>query len=202
MSSTGSISCWIDEVKNGDDQAAHALWDRCFPVLVEVARRKLRTIPRTAFDEEDVALSALDSFFCAAAKGRFPNLADRESLWRLLSRITQRKAIDRLRHHLTQKDGRGKVICATDCYAELEAINLAVGQASDKASSEVFANMLIDDCLNALNTLEDPQLRNLAYAKMEGHTNEEIANQLQCSVRTIERRLHLIRKKWQRELLE
>jgi DNA-binding NarL/FixJ family response regulator len=39
--------------------------------------------------------------------------------------------------------------------------------------------------------LRNPRLR-------EGYTNEEIAEQLGCPLRTVERRLHLIRKKWQR----
>ena len=202
MSSAGSISCWIDEIKEGNDQAAHALWDRCFPVLVNIARQKLRAIPRTAVDEEDVALSALDSFFRAAAKGRFPDLADRESLWRLLSRITQRKAIDLIRRHFTQKDGQGKVFCETDCNTELEAHSQVVGHASDETVTGQFAVMLIDDCHQALARLEDPELQDLALAKMKGYTNEETARQRGCSVRTVERRLHLIRKKWERELQE
>jgi DNA-directed RNA polymerase specialized sigma24 family protein len=39
----------------------------------------------------------------------------------------------------------------------------------------------------------------LATAKLEGYTNDEIAEQLGCSQRTVERRLHLIRKKWEQE---
>ena len=48
--------------------------------------------------------------------------------------------------------------------------------------------------------LADADLRALAIAKMEGYTNQEIAERLDCSLRTVERRLHLIRKKWGREL--
>jgi DNA-directed RNA polymerase specialized sigma24 family protein len=196
MSSAGSISCWIDEIKQGDDQAAHALWDRCFPVLVNIARQKLRAIPRTAVDEEDVALSALDNFFRAVAKGRYPDLADREGLWRLLSRITQRKAIDLIRRHFTQKDGQGKVSCETDCNVELDAHGHGVGHFLDEAATEQVAAMLIDDCHQALAGLEDPELQDLALAKMEGYTNEEIAARQKCALRTVERRLQLIRKIW------
>ncbi len=46
------------------------------------------------------------------------------------------------------------------------------------------------------------QLRELAGAKLEGHSNAELAVRFQCSERTIERRLHLIREKCQQELLE
>ena len=33
-------------------------------------------------DEEDVAASVMESLFFGAEQGRFPNLADRDELWR------------------------------------------------------------------------------------------------------------------------
>ncbi len=97
MSSDDSVSRWIDEVKKGNHAAAEALWERYFPRLVRFARGRLRGLPRRAADEEDVALSALDSFCRAAEHGRFPNLADRDGLWRLLLQMTARKAADVVR---------------------------------------------------------------------------------------------------------
>ena len=85
MSSDDSFSRWIDEVKQGNSSAAERIWAQCFPQLVLFARDRLRGLPRRAADEEDVALSAMDSFFRAAERGRFPDLADRDGLWRLLT---------------------------------------------------------------------------------------------------------------------
>jgi hypothetical protein len=45
-------------------------------------------------DEEDVALSAFDSFCRAAEQGRFPRLGGRDDLWALLVLTTVRKAAD------------------------------------------------------------------------------------------------------------
>ena len=45
------------------------------------------------------------------------------------------------------------------------------------------------------------QLQDLAGAKLEGYSNAEIAKRFECSERTIERRLHLIREKLQQELI-
>ncbi len=42
----------------------------------------------------------------------------------------------------------------------------------------------------------DEATRQLAILKMEGYTNKEAANRLNCSQTTIERRLRLIRKTW------
>ena len=44
-----------------------------------------------------------------------------------------------------------------------------------------------------------PPLREVAVRKMEGCTNAELAEQFDCSKRTIERGLYLIRKKWKEE---
>ncbi len=45
-------------------------------------REHLRAVPCRAADEEDVVASVMESLFCAAEKGRVPNLADRHDLWR------------------------------------------------------------------------------------------------------------------------
>src|SRR5262245_30927846 len=42
-------------------------------------------------DEEDVVISALNSFFAGVEGERYPELNSREDLWRLLSTITKRK---------------------------------------------------------------------------------------------------------------
>ena len=51
-----------------------------------------------------------------------------------------------------------------------------------------------------LNSLKDEQLRRIALAKMEGYGNEEIAESLGTSLRTVERRLATIRQTWEETL--
>jgi DNA-directed RNA polymerase specialized sigma24 family protein len=62
-----------------------------------------------------------------------------------------------------------------------------------------FAAMMAEECRRLLEGLDNADQETLAVAKMEGYTNEEIAKRLACSVRTVERQLRLIRKKWQEE---
>jgi hypothetical protein len=78
----GSVTHWLAHLKAGDPAAAKALWDGYFARLVELARTRLRAGARAAADEEDVALSAFDSFYRGAGEGRFPRLDDRDDLWR------------------------------------------------------------------------------------------------------------------------
>ena len=63
-----------------------------FSKLVHFARRKLEGMPRRSDDEEDVALGAMNSFFQGMQDRRFPSVANRDDLWKLLLTITARKA--------------------------------------------------------------------------------------------------------------
>jgi RNA polymerase sigma factor (sigma-70 family) len=193
----GSISCWLEGVRRGDSLAADALWKRCFPQLVRFAREKLRRVPRRVADEEDVALSAMDSFYRAAQRGRFEDLADRNDLLRVLLRMTARKAVDLIRHETSQRRGQGHVRGAW----ALDNFDSACGKhplADDECTPEVAA-MIAEEVGRLISLLPDPELRSIALAKMEDHTNEEIAERFQCSRRTVERRLRLIRMVWERE---
>ena len=103
MSMPGSVTHWVGQLKAGERDAAQQLWEAYFRRLVGLARKKLQGAKVRTADEEDVALSAFDSFCRGAEHGRFPQLGDRNDLWRLLVVITGRKAID-----LIQKEGRQK----------------------------------------------------------------------------------------------
>src|SRR4051794_16213307 len=109
-SGDGSITRCIGLLKQGDRDAAQALWQRYIHRLVALARARLRGIPRRAADEEDIALSAFDSFCRRAERGQFARLEDRDDLWQLLVVITERKAIDLMRREGRQSRGQGKVL--------------------------------------------------------------------------------------------
>ena len=98
MSPDGSITRLIGLLKEGDRAAAQPLWEAYFGRLVGLARARLRHTARKAADEEDVVLSAFDSFFRRAERGQFPRLHDRNDLWQLLFVLTVRKAITLARH--------------------------------------------------------------------------------------------------------
>ncbi|MBI1915085.1 MAG: hypothetical protein HYS12_10160 [Planctomycetes bacterium] len=80
MSSAGDVTRWLQQLKAGDHDAVQPLWERYFRRLVGLARDRLRKLPRRTADEEDVALSAFDSFCRRAEEGRFPRLDDRDGL--------------------------------------------------------------------------------------------------------------------------
>jgi DNA-directed RNA polymerase specialized sigma24 family protein len=190
----GSVTRWISALKEGDQAAAQGLWEAYFRRLVGLARARLRDAPRRIADEEDVALSAFDSFFRGARAGRFPRLDDRNDLWQILVLITVRKAIDLRNYEGRPSRGSGKARSLSELTGEgLEAI---VG---DEPTPELAAQ-LTEEYQRLMERLDDPTLRGVATCKLEGYTDEETAARLGCVTRTVERKLARIRGIWANEL--
>ncbi len=47
-----------------------------------------------------------------------------------------------------------------------------------------------------LEALDDPELRQIALWRLEGYTNREISDRLDCTERSVERRMERIRSEW------
>jgi DNA-directed RNA polymerase specialized sigma24 family protein len=193
-SASGSVTHWIGRLKAGDAAAAQALWQGYYVRLVALARHKLRGAPRVVSDEEDVALSAFDSFCRAAGQGRFPRLDDRNDLWHLLVLLTARKAANLRKHARAQKRGGGRVRKVEPTHADESDI---LAELVGCEPSPQFAAEVAEECRRLLDALNDDPLRSIAVAKMEGYTNEEIADRLGVSLPTIERKLQRIRRIWE-----
>jgi DNA-directed RNA polymerase specialized sigma24 family protein len=188
------VTQWISALKQGDQAAAQGLWEAYFRRLVGLARARLRDAPRRIADEEDVALSAFDSFCRGVQAGRFPRLDDRHDLWQILVLITVRKAINLRNYEARRSRGMGKTESLTDLTPEgFEAIG------GDGPTPELAAQFA-EEYQRLMEQLGDPGLQRVATFKLEGYTNEEIAARLGCVVSTVERKLARIRKVWAREM--
>ncbi len=198
MSEPGSVSEWIEELRAGESGAATHLWNRFYANLLRIARRRLNSSSRRVSDEEDLVSAAFESFFARMRKGQFPNLRGRAELWALLVTMTDRKAINCVRRHLSVKRGGGRVRheshFATIQEPDRDALLAAVeGSIPSPDRMAVMAELL--------ERLDD-DLRQIVRLKRDGYTNEEIAQRVNRSVATIERRLRLLRDEWIEELLE
>lgn len=187
-------------VQQGDPDAAQRLWVRYFERLVKLAQKNLPEYACRAFDAEDVALSALRCFHQAATEGRYPQLRDRDSLWGLLVLITARKARSYLRRERRKKRGDGTVqgesgFVPAGADPEMAGIDQVIGT----QPTPEFAAQTAEECRRLLGLLADATLRLIAVRKLEGYTAEEIAEELRCTTRTVQRRLAMIRTRWTEE---
>lgn len=197
-SAEGSITLWLRGLQAGDHAAAQPLWERYFDRLVRLARARLKTLRCSAVaDEEDAALSAFESFCQGVDRGRFPHLADRDDLWRLLVVITARKLLAQSRREQRQKRGGGLVVSESDLppFGSQEESKLLDHVIGPEPTPE-FAAIVAEGYCDLIARLGDETLKKVAIDRMEGYTNDEIADRLGCARRTVARRLELIRATW------
>jgi DNA-directed RNA polymerase specialized sigma24 family protein len=190
MHTDDAVTVWLGQLQAGDAGAVRPLWDAYFHRLVGLARQRLGAAPRRAADEEDIALSAFDSFCRNAEAGRFPDLTDRDSLWRLLAAFTLRKAAHHLRDAARLKRGGGTTDAASGALSEV------LSREPDPAA----AAEMVEECDRLLGALGDPDLRRIALLRMAGCTVEEVGDRVGCAPRTVKRKLQLIRAIWEQEV--
>jgi DNA-directed RNA polymerase specialized sigma24 family protein len=146
-----------------------------------------------------VALSAFHSFCERVGRGQFPQLADRDDLWRILVTITVRKVAETVRHQTRLKRGGGAVMNQS-VYVGDDEIDEGMTRVLSSEPTPEAAAQLAEDYERLLDKLKDATLETVALRRLEGHSREEIAAELGTSVRTIDRKLILIRLTWQEEL--
>lgn len=198
-----TVTQWIESLKSDDADAAEKLWERYFDRVVGLARRRLEGIGRTVDDEEDVALSVFKSLCLGMRAGRFPRLTDRDSLWSLLVAITVHKSVDVLRRENRKKrggtgqpreaDGDG----SARPYAELSLSEIIKQEPTPEFAAQIGEQF--DRLLARLVEADDSDLIAVAVLKMQGEANDDIARQMGCACRTVERKLKLIRGLWERD---
>lgn len=197
MSEQEQITDWLHRLAAGDPDAAHAIWQSYFDKLINHARVKLRNMPCRAFDEEDVVLSAMQSFFEGMRQGKFSSLGNREELWKLLLTITARKAHGQRRRSLRSKRGSGQVRGESIFgHADPQERAFGIDDVLGEEPSPELAAMMVENTQQLLALLDDETLRQVAVLRLEGYTNDEIAVKFGCARRTVERKLERIRALW------
>jgi DNA-directed RNA polymerase specialized sigma24 family protein len=200
MFSSEPITYWIQQLQDGQSAAAQRLWELYFQRMVELARRKLDGVPRAVADEEDVALSAFKSFCLGAKAGRFTQLVDRTNLWPLLMAITANKSVDQIRNENRQKRRPPENAPGVKGAAQPKAISPS--ELLSREPTPEFMVELADNLHRLLGRLDetgDVDLRRIALLKMDGLQTREIAAEIGCATRTIERKLQLIWRVWEED---
>lgn len=177
-------------------EAAERIWQEFHDRLVRYADRKLGGLPRRVADEEDVALSAMNSFCDGMNQGRFPDISSMDDIWRILFVITDRKAKKEIRRQMARKRGGGEVRGESVFLGRDGSLG---GLAELPGNGPVcsIAERLTVECEELLDRLDDQLLRKIAVLKLQGHGVPEIAESLGVATRTIERKLARIRGLWQ-----
>lgn len=195
--SYNSVTCWIEDLKKGDEHAAQKLWNRYFERLMRHAAPKVHPANGRVSDEEDIVLAAFDDLFRQAKQGKFPRLFDREDLWALLLTISDRKLINKYRDDNALKRG-GHLVIKGDSINDVAGIEdgpRGLEQfASDDPTPE-FCEIMQESVGRLMDQLDETHQR-VAILKLRNYTNAEIGREMGCVDSTVERRLRRIRDIW------
>ncbi len=200
MRTRGSVTRLIIDLRSDEpavrELAARLVWGRYFQELLALARSHLSARIRGREDEEDVLQSMYKSFCLRQRRGDF-DLSNRDELWKLLVQITLRKARNTANRHLQAKrdvrreaGGGAAPAGGSDEPADF------LDQIDADGPTPAEAALLNEALERRFQALSEPELRLIAQRKLEGFSNQEIADELQCTVRTVERKLERIRAYW------
>jgi DNA-directed RNA polymerase specialized sigma24 family protein len=199
MSSVGSVTLCVQQLRSSDsrerDEAARVIWERFGPRLQALVRRHLDNRIRRREDEQDILQSMYASFCLGQLEGK-ASPASREELWKLLVRITMCKVVNTAhRHHAARRDVRRE---RTESPERNPAGSLFpnwmlehVDQAKPSHEEMVAVLEEVERLLQGLNE----EMRRIVLWKLDGFTNAEIAKMIGRTVRSVELKMQLIRKR-------
>jgi RNA polymerase sigma factor (sigma-70 family) len=187
MSSGGSVTVWLGQLREGEESALGKLHARYWPFLVALARRKLRGAPARAADEDDVAQKAFWSFYNGLRAGQLPLLKTRDDLLALLTHVVARKAVNQIQHEVG-------VAKRSTARTQGDSALAFLAQDTEPAPEE---QAILKDCYAYYMSGLPDKMRDVAELYLAGCTHKQIAAQLGCVERTVERKIPLILDKWQ-----
>ena len=181
----------ITGLRSGDSDACTDFWKAYGPLLETVAQRQLSGRLQRRVGSDDIVQSACRTFFRRVSDGQF-DLPDADALWRLICSITLTKARRSARNQLRQKRGldREQYLDAEDTDGNRPGANMA-GQ----VDSPIDAALVADEMQALLTGLGEQECAILDL-KLQQFTNDEIADQLGCSERTVRRVMKRLQDRW------
>jgi len=190
---------WQQQVRgflNGDPTIAKAFWDQYGPLLERIAAKHMNERLKMRVGPEDVVQSACRTFFRRAKLGQL-KLDDSESLWRLLCAITITKVREQARFHSRGKRSVEREVHAagTDDSTHGQFHIAASGPAPE--DEVIFA----DQFAFILGTLDEEE-RAIVDLKLQELTQDQIADRLGISERTVRRVFKTLQAKLTRVFAE
>ncbi len=197
MTTPESVANLLNKLRSDDpsarNQAAAEIWKAYSHQLLVLARNHLNGRIRLREDENDVLQSMYKSFCQRLQRGRF-TFENREDIRKLLVAMTRNKARKAARRH--QRENRDVRREQHAQSADSTSMQQLIDLITRAETTPTQAAMFTDTLQRLLDILPQDRMRHIVTWKLDGYTNEEIARQLGCVVRTVERKLEVIRETW------
>jgi RNA polymerase sigma factor (sigma-70 family) len=184
----GSVTYLIGRLKNGSSSALAHLMERYYPRQVRQARNRLRGAPASVLDADDVATVAFWELWQAVTHGRPLSrfLSNTQSLLIALATLT-RDQVSRARRDAGRacRDARRTVHALTGYPDADNALVDALGTDPWPVVLQALESREAVDTLIAL--LPQQRQKTLVRLLLDDRPLADIARELDCSVRTVQR---------------
>ena len=196
----------LEMIRSSDTQerrnAETGLWEHFADNIRHLARNRMPAGGLPVADDEDVAISVFRVFFDGIKDGRFEAVRSRSQTQALLNRLAIDKTIDLIRFHQAKR--RCPRIRQSndedDSSNKQESISFVqtipddfVDNKQRTAPTEVEWR---DEAIRMIDSLSESTLKTIVVMRFLGYSNDEIASELGCVTRTVERKLNVIRRIW------
>jgi DNA-directed RNA polymerase specialized sigma24 family protein len=147
-------------------------------------------------DEQDILQSMYSSFCLGQFEGKTPP-ASRAELWKLLVRITMCKVVNTAHRHMAaRRDVRREAVSRRDQVAGTGSqFPQWMLEHVDRSQPSPEEKGIVLEELNRLLQGLSEELRQIVLWKLDGFTNAEIACTIGRTVRCVELKMQLIRKR-------
>lgn len=188
--STDLVARW----RAGDQNAARVLYQRYVDRLSGIVTAQLSDRLRARTDADDVLQSACRSFFRRVRDGQFQFDED-DDVWKLLVTISLNKLRSQVRKHSAAKRNAAQEVARRDNSMPDDFHLEKLAETPSPVEAFIFAEMI-----ERVSCRLDSRHAMLLELRMEGYSQQEIADELQTSDRSIRRMLDNIREVLSREL--
>ena len=179
---------------NGD--LSKEMWQHYFERLSAFAQKRLHHATARTVDGDDIANSALHSFYKGCKAGRYTRDGSADPFWGLLMTIALRKIATAYRKELSLKRGQGLVRGESIFDAADGASDGGLDQFPELRNMPELPEQVFASCQNMLVKLNDERLRQTALLRLQGFSNLEIAELTHSSLARTKQRVSRIKQIW------
>ncbi len=193
-SDSQQIANYFAKLEADEPDAVEPLCTLYYEKLAAIARRRFGSFPLRVIDEYAIANDVLQAFHARARRGEFATIREPSGLLLVLSQLTRDRVVDAIRRQTAQKRGGGRIrgnsiFSPTDGQRSGDFDRFR-GEQETPSTKEIATEQI----QQLLDKLSDSDLRTILVLRYEGLTNEEIAEQMQLSIATVERKRRRIRE--------
>lgn len=183
--------------QDGDDEAAEAIFHRYTHRLCGLARNRISEAMQRRVDADDVVQSVYRSFFTRAQNKDAFQIERSGDLWRLLAAITVNKVRRKARFHRQEKRSIDRE------HSGFSSGSLSAEGLRELADgpSEPDAVAVVDE-LEAVMATFDERQRKMLELRLQGHSLEEISDEVGRSQRTVRRLLEVAEEALRNRLVD